>query len=264
MRSLLLATGMFTVVPVRPVDADRATAAGALRWFPLLGAALGLAGGVAALVFWHGGASGSPLLGALVAVLAVALATRGLHLDGLADLADGLGSRAPAPRALDIMRAGDVGPFGVVALLGALALQATALATVLATGSRGQGLVVLAVVAAGARLAVLDAARPGVTAARPGGFGALVAGSAAPVWTLVQLAVLLVAGWALLVLSTSALAALWLPAAVLVALVVARVLTGHVLRRLGGVTRDVFGALVEVSTTVALLVLAGAATGGWL
>lgn len=264
MRSLLLATGMFTVVPVPVVDADRATAAGALRWFPLLGAALGLAGAVAALVFWHGAASGSPLLGALVAVLVVALLTRGLHLDGLADLADGLGSRAPAPRALEIMRAGDVGPFGVVALLGALALQTTALATVITAGPRGQGVVVLVVVTAGARLAVLDAARAGMPPARGGGFGALVAGSTAAVWTLVQLAVLLVAGWGLLAVSTSALAALWLPAAVLAGLVAARVLTGHVHRRLGGVTGDVFGALVEVSATVALLVLAGAATGGFL
>lgn len=264
MRSLLLATGMFTVVPVPAVDADRATAAGALRWFPLLGAALGLAAAVVALAFWHGGANGSPLLGALVAVLVVALATRGLHLDGLADLADGLGSRAPAPRALEIMRAGDVGPFGVVALVGVLGLQATALATVLAAGPRGQGLLVFAVVTAGARLAVLDAARPGLPPARPGGFGALVAGSAAPVWTLAQLAVLAVLGWGLLSVSTSALAALWLPGAVLAALVVSRVLTGHVHRRLGGVTGDVFGALVEVSATVALLVLAGAATGGFL
>lgn len=264
MTSLQLVVGMFTVVPVRPVDADRRTAAGALAWFPVVGAALGLAVGLLALVFWHGGPTGAPLLGAVVAVLALALLTRGLHLDGLADLADGLGSRAPAPRALEIMRAGDVGPFGIVALLGALALQAVSLATVFTATSRLQGLVVLVVVTAAARLAVLDAARPAVPPARPGGFGALVAGSTRPRWTVVGTVVVALVGWGLLALTTDLLAALWLPAAVLAGLAVARVLCTHTVRRLGGTTGDVFGALVEVSATASLLVLAGAASGGLL
>ncbi len=254
-KPLLLAVGMFTVVPVRPVDADRRTAAGALAWFPVVGAALGLAAGLLALVFWRGGPAGAPLLGAVVAVLALALLTRGLHLDGLADLADGLGSRAPAPRALEIMRAGDVGPFGIVALLGALALQAASLATVFTTTTRLQGLVVLVVVTAAARLVVLDAARPAVPAARPGGFGALVAGSARPGGTLLG-TVVLVAVAAVLTRGP------WLPAAVLLGLVLARLVCVHAVRRLGGTTGDVFGALVEVAATVMLLALAGAASWG--
>ena len=51
-----------------------------------------------------------------------------MHLDGLADTADGLGSRRPADGALEVMRRGDVGPFGVVTLVLVLLAQVAALA----------------------------------------------------------------------------------------------------------------------------------------
>ena len=46
-----------------------------------------------------------------------ALLTRGLHLDGLADTVDALGSYRRGDAALDIMKKPDIGPFGVVALV---------------------------------------------------------------------------------------------------------------------------------------------------
>ena len=54
--------------------------------------------------------------------------TRGLHLDGLADTADGLGSGKPAEDALRIMKQSDIGPFGVITLVFALLAQVAALA----------------------------------------------------------------------------------------------------------------------------------------
>lgn len=260
MRGLLLATGMFSVVPVPAVAADHPTAAAALRWLPLVGAVLGSLAAVGSLVFWRGGGAGSALLGATVAVVTLALLTRGLHLDGLADLADGLGSGHPAPRALEIMREPDIGPFGVAAVVAVLLLQVTALSEVLAATTRTQGVLVLVVVTAGARLAALDAARPAVPPARPGGFGALVAGSAPARRTGPVVAAMLAAGWAVLVPTTSVLIALWVPGALVLGLLAARVVGRHAVRRLGGITGDVFGALVEVTATVALLVLAAVLT----
>ena len=68
-----------------------------------------------------------PLTASGLAVGSLALLTRGLHLDGLADLADGLASGKPAPAALDIMRRSDIGPLGVVTLVLTLLLQVAAL-----------------------------------------------------------------------------------------------------------------------------------------
>ena len=55
--------------------------------------------------------------------------SRAIHLDGLADTADGLGSGRPPADALAIMRQSDVGPFGVATLVLTLLIQVSALAT---------------------------------------------------------------------------------------------------------------------------------------
>ena len=69
----------------------------------------------------------------------LAVATGGLHLDGLADTADGLGSRRPADQALEIMRRPDAGPLGVATLVLVLLVQVSALASLPRRAGRGGG-----------------------------------------------------------------------------------------------------------------------------
>ncbi|WP_052711061.1 adenosylcobinamide-GDP ribazoletransferase [Pseudofrankia sp. DC12] len=259
LRALPLAVGMFTVIPVPARRAgrdavDAGLAGWALRWLPVLGGLLAVAGWAVSLIFWRGYGSGAGFLGAAAWVGVMALLTRGLHLDGLADVADGLGSRRPAEEALAIMRRSDIGPFGVTALIAVLLLQLGGVLTVLASASRAQGLVVLVVAAVAGRLAALDAARPAVPPARPGGFGGLVAGTAPAAVRATAAGATLVLGWLLLALTQTSLArALWLPFAVLVGLAAGRLVTWHAVRRLDGITGDVFGAVIEITTTVTLL-----------
>ncbi|MGB2569487.1 adenosylcobinamide-GDP ribazoletransferase [Micromonospora citrea] len=242
--ALRLALTTFTTVPVRAGRIDRAVAGRAMALAPLVGALLGAA---LAGVLLLSGAFAPPLVAAGVTVGCAALATRGLHLDGLADTVDALGSYRRGAAALEIMKKPDVGPFGVVALVVVLLLQTAALAELAGRSWPAALAGVVAATAAG-RLAVAFACRRGVPAARPDGLGALVAGTVGPV--------ALVAGTVAVALAAvpAAPGRPWQgPLAVLVALAVAVGLLRHVVRRLGGVTGDVLGAGVELVTTLVYL-----------
>jgi adenosylcobinamide-GDP ribazoletransferase len=240
---LRLAITLLTAVPLpgSPGDPDRRTAAAAMYWAPFVGLVLGIAaaGVLLACQVGHTG----PLLAAVLATALLALLTRGLHLDGLADLADGLGSRKAAAEALEIMKRSDIGPFGVVTLVLVLLIQVTALAR---ADQIGRGPVAIVVAAVAARLAIMLACRQGVRAAQPG-LGAMVAGTVNPVSgiLLAQAAVL----GALAVGPRYALA-------LVASLVVSFALTAFAAGRLGGITGDVLGAVAETTAAVCLLVAA--------
>ena len=248
MRSLRTAVSLFTVIPVGgEAELGEGDAVRAVLWMPMVGLLLGLAGaGVMAGV--DAGGSGGPrrLLGAALALGLIALLTGGLHLDGLADTADGLGSRRVRADALAIMRRPDVGPMGVAALVLVLLVQVTALAAV-PDGAAAS--LVLAEVTG--RVAVVVAT--GSPAARPGGFGALVAGRTRP---LARTLVVVVLGCAIVVAGFASDGAGLAVRGLVAALI--GLLAGGLLRlvarlRLGGMTGDVFGAIVEVSAAAVLV-----------
>ena len=241
------ALSFLTVLPVPAGRVDREVAGLALALAPAVGALLGLfAGALGALAAALGA---GPLLVAVLVVGALAGLTRALHLDGLADTADGLGSARPPAEALDVMRRSDIGPFGVVTLVLVLLTQVAALASLADSIRLVLG---LAVAAATGRLAACLACRPGVPPARLDGLGALVAG-AVP-WPLQALA----SASVVLPVATLALVLGWLGllAAVPAGLLAAYALQRRAVRRLGGTTGDVFGALIETATTAAFVVLA--------
>ncbi|MFF5216196.1 adenosylcobinamide-GDP ribazoletransferase [Micromonospora sp. NPDC000442] len=239
-----LALTTLTILPLRVGRIDRATAGTAMTLAPAVGVLLGVpVAGVLLLV----DAGTAPLVAAGVTVATAALLTRGLHLDGLADTVDALGSYRRGPAALEIMKKPDVGPFGVVALVLVLLVQAAALAE-LAGRSRPTVFAAVLTATAAGRLGVTLACRRGVPAARPEGLGALVAGSVGPV-------ALAAATAAVALLAVAAVPQHpWQgPLVVLTALAVAAGLLRHVVRRLGGITGDVLGATVELVTTLVYL-----------
>ncbi|MFD5452992.1 adenosylcobinamide-GDP ribazoletransferase [Streptomyces sp. NPDC003470] len=248
---LRFAFGTLTVLPVRLTRWDRGAARGGMLCAPLAGLVVGVAAAAVGLVLLFLGAGS--LLAAVATAAVPAVLTRGLHLDGLADTADGLGSGKPAEDALRIMKQSDIGPFGVITLVLVLLAQVAAL-TQAYDASWARGALAAVVSAAAARVALTLAARAGVPAARPEGLGAAVAGvvpARRAVGAVVAVAAAGAAAGAFLGPYDAARTAL----AVLCAVAVAELLLRHCVRRFGGVTGDVFGGVAETAATTALVVL---------
>lgn len=229
---------------------DRAAAGRAMASAPVVGVVLGaMAAGAGALVAWRAGG----LLGAVAAVGVLAALTRGLHLDGLADVADGLGSGKPAEDALRIMKQSDIGPFGVLTLVLVLLAQIAALAGQF-DASVPRGALAVLTSATAARCALAWGCLRSVPAARPGGLGAMVAGTVSPAAAITATAGSMLAaaaagtadGWSVL----------RLPLAVVAGLGCAWLLLRRCVRRLDGITGDVLGAMAETTATGTLVALA--------
>jgi len=243
---LKLAFGTLTAIPVpAPGRVDRPVAGRAMALAPLTQLPL-----VGVLLLWGWvvrEAPVPPLVAAAATLVAVTLATRGMHLDGLADTADGLSASYDRDKALDVMRRGNIGPSGVAAVVLVLLVDFAALASLLTTG-RGVVLVCLSLVAS--RQLLAWGCSVGVPSARPEGLGATVAGSVHRG--------MVGFGFALL-LSLSALASNWSgspwwtgPVAAGSAAVGGLAVIHRATRRFGGITGDVLGAVIEVSFATAL------------
>jgi adenosylcobinamide-GDP ribazoletransferase len=243
-RAVLAAVTFLTVLPVgRRVPLDGADVARGSILFPVVGAGIGaLSGG---LVWWLG--DDLPALLAAVVGVAVGTAITGaLHLDGLADCADGFGGRTPEDR-LRIMRDHTIGTYGASALLLDLLVRTSALAAL--AGSRDALLVAAAAGGAGRVGGPLLAAALPYAQARPGAGEAL---SAHPSTLRAVVASLVAAIVAVACLGADA----W--AVLLVTVVVVPVVGRSARRRLGGVTGDVMGAtaeLVEIGSLALLVAL---------
>jgi adenosylcobinamide-GDP ribazoletransferase len=253
-----LAVSLLTILPVRgPERVDRRQAGWAMALAPLVGLGLGAAAALLVFTFRHllGSPYGTPIP-ALIGLAALAFATGGLHLDGLADLADGFGARRDRAGTLAVMRESTVGAFAVIVLLFTLALQTWSLTLAI---SRHHGTVAMIVGVLAGRLAVTLACASSSPAARPEGLGALVVQSVPRV----RAVVVLLLGLVVAVLAgrfdyhggrfgESGHAVVALTAGLLAAAGLQRL----AVRKLGGLNGDVLGALVETATTVTLLVMA--------
>jgi len=224
----------------------------ALAWFPVVGAAIGLAVGG---IWWAARRGWAPPAAAAVAVIADAGLTGMLHLDGLADTADGLLPPLPRARRLEVMADPRLGAFGVTGLALVLLARFGAFASMLPSPLAVAGLW------SGSRTAMAVTARA-VPYARPSGLASTflpapaVGRARARAAVLTSPAVLGLAGAVLAVgLAVAGRGAHGL-AAVGAEAAVAAAVVALAWRRLGGFTGDVLGAAAVAGETAGLLTLA--------
>lgn len=243
---LLAALTFLTRVPLHRValEAPVATSLARASWaFPLVGAAIGVAGGLAYIV--AAGLGLPSFAAALLAVGSTALVTGALHEDGLADTADGFGGGGAREDKLAIMRDSRSGVYGVLALIFSVALRAAAL------GQIGEAWRVVGALVAAHALArgLLPAAMRFLEPARNDGLGA-EAGRPEPnvvVW----------AGGIGIVAAFLGLGIRPALAATMAAAIAMAALAWLALRQIGGHTGDVLGA-IEQGGEIAVLLAAAA------
>ena len=235
-RPLLAAISFLTAVPVA-----RGTVLGApdLRraavLFPIVGAAVGA---LVATVAWGASQVLPPFAAAILGVSSGVAATAALHLDGLGDVADGVGASLGGHDPTEAMRDPRLGTFGVATVTLDLLLRSSLLSALVVAGFPWE------VVAAGSISRVAPIAIAWRLPYRGGGTGTWtdgIGGRALAATSVIGVAIAIpCAGFAT-------------PSMVLVVAVVALALGSWSRRRLVGATGDVFGACIELGETLALV-----------
>jgi adenosylcobinamide-GDP ribazoletransferase len=246
---LVAAFGLLTRLPL-PRGIAGAPSGRAIWAWPVVGAVVGAIGAVVFLVAARLGLA--PWLSALLALAATMLVIGGLHEDGLADMADGVGGGGTVERRLAIMKDSRIGSFGALALVFSVALRAGALATiagVMAPNAVAGALVLAGVIGRAGMLVPFALLR----SARPDGLGATL-GRPEPIRIGIAIAIAVV--FALLLRPIAMVEPMLVAAIIATGLV-----TWIASRQLGGHTGDVLGAAEQVTECAVLLALSAGAGG---
>jgi adenosylcobinamide-GDP ribazoletransferase len=239
MRSLITAIRTLTILPVPGKDTDNF--ATSIPFFPAVGAIIG--GLVVVVLYWIASTGWMLGAGALAAVTAI-LITRGLHVDGLADVADALGVRGPIARRLAVMKDPHTGAFGVIAIAADMLLKTVALAHIADAGQ--WALAVAPFITSRAAQAVVTVTLPYARA--EGGTAEGFVRDARPIHLFLSIAIAAACSFA-----TGGLSSIVL---LLQGLVLAILLRTWMKHTFGGVTGDLIGTTNEVVETGLLIFIA--------
>lgn len=242
--SIIAAIRFLTRIPIpgtetKPIDIGRAVV-----WFPLVGAVIGL---LVAWVYVLASSHWPSQVSALLAIVFNLLLTGGLHEDGAADAADGLGGGWTSDQVIEIMRDSRIGTYGVMALLVLLALRWVTITTL----SRVDILIILPIAMAWSRWAIvamlhfLPTVSPGLASNVRGNMSKIAIILASIAISIVQLAGYL-AGYH----------QMWKPTVAAVSSTLVWIM--YLKRRMGGQTGDLLGAgsqLVEATVLLSVMMM---------
>lgn len=234
MRAFLAALGFLTILPVP--STNEKYLGRSVPWFPVVGL---LIGGLVASLDYVLGRVFPPVVTSVLTVIVLIGISGGLHLDGLADTADGFLSSRPRERVLEIMKDSRIGTMGTLAIVSVIALKIAALSAL----TQRFGAILLMPVAGRCAIVMTMAVIPYT---RPeGGLGSAFS-SSRKIGPLVSLVILFVASWLVMGLTGTIVAMLALGAAMFMAI--------WSYRKIGGYTGDVLGATCEIAEIAPALV----------
>lgn len=239
MTRFFAAIKFLTILPVPGGwSGDEKTLARSVPCFPLVGLVIGL---IAAAFDYAVGQILPPLPASTLTVLVLICLPGGMHMDGLADTADGFFSARPRDKMMEIMRDSRIGVMGVLAVAFVVLLKITLLVNI--SGASRWVLILIMPLAGRAAIVALMTALPYV---RPeGGLATLFAGSRS--WLRCLWA------WGALFAVAGGLAQWTGIAAAIVALVITALFILYNRSKLGGYTGDTLGAVCELAEIAPLL-----------
>lgn len=240
MNSFFLALQFLTRLPIPyETDFNEVEAGRSLTWFPLISGLMGLiVGYIQSIIF-----ATAPKISGFVALIALYLLNGGLHLDGLADTADGFLCYRNREETLRIMHDSTIGTYGVVALVFLLLGEYSVFS------STEIGAVYLAIFVASARMGVLFSIHffPSATSSKLGDF--FKRRGEAKVYAL---------QWIILLAFIFIFSKPWMIVFPVLALLFSYAFSRLSVKKIGGVSGDVYGAIMELSILLLLLIY-----GGW-
>jgi adenosylcobinamide-GDP ribazoletransferase len=247
MKPFLAAVRFLTILPLPASgDNDEAHLSRSVPFFPLVGLLIGL---IVATFDLGLSRLFSPLLAGVLVVIALIAVSGGLHVDGLADTADGFFSSRPRGKILEIMRDSRTGPMGVTALVCVISLKIAAVGSI-EVESRWSAILMMPLAgrcALVAMLALLPYAR------EEGGLATVFQRNRSIFHAAWAMGVLALVGW--LSAGTGGLAM----AAVSIAGML--ILSAMAYSRIGGLTGDTLGATCEIVEALPALVAVAASHG---
>jgi adenosylcobinamide-GDP ribazoletransferase len=248
MRPLLAAIQFLTVIPFpKSFTGGEKELEKCVPFFPVVGLLIGI---IIAAVDYVMGLILPPLPASVMTAIAMTAISGGLHMDGLADTADGFFSARPRERVLEIMRDSRTGVMGVLAVVFVIILKVSVLISIFPP--LRPGIIVLMPLAGRCSFVLMMTALPYVR--REGGLATAFGVGKSWLTVLWTSAFLLAAGW---------LAGHWMGvAAGFSALLTAALFSIYCFRKIGGYTGDTLGAgceITEVIPAIAALVLMGIA-----
>jgi adenosylcobinamide-GDP ribazoletransferase len=247
MKPFLAALRFLTILPVPSrAGGEEKSLSRSVAYFPVVGLLIGLAVALldSALIQIFPQALSSVLV--VVALIAV---SGGLHIDGLADTADGFLSSRPREQMLEIMRDSRTGPMGVIAIVCVIALKATAVASI-SPGLRWGGILMMPL-AGRCALPIMFALLPYARA--EGGLASVFQQSRPALSAFWAAGALACVGW--FVAGTTGLAMAG------VSLVGILMFSAYTRSKIGGLTGDTLGAGCEIIELLPALVAAAASYG---